>query len=306
MDYDLIIVGGGTAGLTAALYALRGGLKVLLLEGAVHGGQIVASPEVENYPALPGVSGDEYAQKLLQQVRGAAAESQLTLKYQAVTGLKVEGVKKTAQTPKGEYSAPALIWAVGVNPRRLGCPGEEKFLGRGSSFCATCDGPLYRGQKVAVIGGGNTALEEALFLAGICSGVHLLHRRGDFRAEQALQQKVLAEPKITLHFHTQVTAMLGEGRLSAVELQTPHGQEVLPVAAVFTAIGKLPANQLLRPYTRLTADGYIDAAEDCLTDTHGLLAAGDCRAKPLRQLVTAAADGAVAAEAAVSYLRSLQ
>lgn len=303
MDYDLIIIGGGTAGLTAALYALRGGLSVLLLESEVHGGQIVASPEVENYPALPRVSGAAYAQQLLEQVQNVGGTAEFQLKYQAALELAVAGGLKTVRTARGEYTAPALIWAVGVSPRRLNCPGEQQFLGRGVSFCATCDGPLYRGQEVAVIGGGNTALEEALFLAGLCPKVHLLHRRAEFRAEQALQTRVLAEPKIVPHFSTEVAAMTGEKQLNNLRLQTPAGEGDLPVAGAFLAIGKLPANQLLEPHLQLDGDGYIPAGEDCRTAVPGLFAAGDCRTKPLRQLVTAAADGAVAATAAINYLR---
>lgn len=297
--YDLIIVGGGTAGLTAALYAVRGGLEVLLLEGEAPGGQIVPSPMVDNFPALSEVSGAEYAQRLLAQVK-AAGGSRFTMKYQRVTSLAVADGVKTVGTAKAEYAGRALIWAVGVKPRRLEVPGEEQLIGRGVSFCATCDGPLYRGREVAVIGGGNTALEEALFLADICERVHLVHRRADFRAEQALQDEVAANDKIVAHMSCEVAAFGGKSGEVTLDLQTPAGRKTQTVAGVFLAVGKLPDNELLAPYVRLDEQGYVLAGEDCATAIHGLFAAGDCRVKPLRQLVTAAADGAVAATAAIS------
>lgn len=298
--YDLIIVGGGTAGLTAALYAVRGGLEVLLLEGETCGGQIVPSPAVENYPALGELSGAEYAQRLLSQVKEAGGD-RFTMKYQRVEALSADGAEKKVRTAKAQYAARALIWAVGVKPARLNVVGEAECLGRGVSFCATCDGPLYRGQEVAVIGGGNTALEEALFLADICAQVHLVHRRTDFRAEQALQEKVAAHDKITAHMSCEVVEFGGKSGEMSLELQTPNGKEQLSVAGAFLAVGKLPENALIAPYARLDEQGYVLAGEDCLTDTEGLFVAGDCRTKPLRQLVTAAADGAVAATAAINY-----
>ncbi len=207
------------------------------------------------------------------------------------------------QTAAGVYQARALIWAAGQTSRRLNVPGEEKFLGRGISFCATCDGALYRGREVAVIGGGNTALEEALFLAGICSRVHLIHRRAEFRAEKLLVERAAKADNIVRHMPAKVTAVLGEKRLSELELAGPAGPEKLPVAAAFLAVGKIPANALLAGLVPQDEAGYLLVGEDCRTNVPGLFAAGDCRRKPLRQLVTAAADGAVAATAALAYLR---
>lgn len=298
--YDLIIVGGGTAGLTAALYAVRGGLEVLLLEGEAPGGQIVPSPMVDNYPALSEVSGAEYAQRLLAQVKSAGG-GHFAIKYQRVLELLPIGDIKTVRTVKAEYRARTVIWAVGVKPRRLNVVGEEKLLGRGVSFCATCDGPLYRGREVAVVGGGNTALEEALFLADICERVHLLHRREDFRAEQALQDRVAANAKIVSHMSTEVASIEGESGEIVLNLHSAEQDGKLTVAGVFLAVGKLPSNELMLPYVRLDEQGYLQVGEDCLTEVSGLFAAGDCRVKPLRQLVTAAADGAVAATQAINY-----
>lgn len=298
--YDLIIVGGGTAGLTAALYAVRGGLEVLLLEGEAPGGQIVPSPMVDNYPALSEVSGAEYAQRLLAQVKSAGG-GHFAIKYQRVLELLPIGDIKTVRTAKAEYRTRTVIWAVGVKPRRLNVVGEEKLLGRGVSFCATCDGPLYRGREVAVIGGGNTALEEAIFLADISERVHLLHRREDFRAEQALQDRVAANAKIVSHMSTEVASIEGESGEIVLNLHSAEQDGKLTVAGVFLAVGKLPSNELMSPYVRLDEQGYLQVGEDCLTEVSGLFAAGDCRVKPLRQLVTAAADGAVAATQAINY-----
>ena len=295
MIYDVIIIGGGTAGLSAALYALRGGLFTLLLEAEVHGGQIIVSPEVENYPALPKISGAEYAQQLLEQVESIG----LQMKYEAAEAIDPRDEIKTVRTAHDEYRARTVIWAVGVSSRRLNCPGEEKFLGRGVSFCATCDGALYKGKEVAVIGGGNTALEEALFLAGICSRVHLIHRRENFRAEASLRQRVAADEKIVKYMSAEVAEFVGDKRVRELRLQTPGGEQMLAVDGAFLAV----ANELLRPYVALDEAGYVLAGEDCRTETLGFFVAGDCRTKPLRQLVTAAADGAVAATAAIAYLR---
>ncbi len=302
MLYDLIIIGGGTAGLTAAVYAQRGGLKTMLLEGNVPGGQIVSSPELENYPALPKVSGVAFTQRLLEQ----ATELGLDLKYEAAAELNLAGPVKEVGTAGGnKYQARTLIWTAGLNSRLLGCPGEDNFLGRGISFCAACDGMLYKNKEVAVVGGGNTALEEALFLSKICLRVHLLHRREAFRAEAALQQRVQQTPNIVLRTPVQVLAFEGGKRLERVILQTAGGQEELSVSAAFLAVGKVPSNQLLANQLlpeELDEAGYVTAGEDCLTSLPGVFVAGDCRRKPLRQLVTAAADGAVAASQAIAYL----
>lgn len=299
MLYDLLIVGGGTAGLTAAIYARRGGLSTLLLEGNVPGGQIIASPELENYPALPRVSGVAFTQMLLEQTAALGLE----LKYESAAALHLaEEIKEVETAGGGKYQAKALIWAAGLVPRHLECPGEEQFMGRGVSFCAACDGMLYKGKEVAVIGGGNTALEEALFLSKICLRVHLIHRREAFRAEATLVQKALETPNIVRHMPAQVSALEGAKRLERLILQTPDGRVVLPAAAAFLAIGKLPANQLLSDSLALDASGFVIASEDCCTALPGVYVAGDCRTKPLRQLITAAADGAVAASRAIAYL----
>ena len=299
MVYDLIIVGGGTAGLTAALYALRGGLSVLLLEGSAPGGQIISSPAVDNYPALPGLSGVDYAQKLLAQVQQLG----LTMRYERVAELSADGDVRIVRTAKNEYQGRTVIWAAGVKPRLIGCPGEERLVGRGVSYCATCDGALYRGRTVAVVGGGNSALTEALFLSAVCEQVHLIHRRSEFRGEAILAEKVRSTGNIILHMQTEVAEIIGDARLQSLRLRTGDTERELPVDGVFAAVGRQPENEPLAAYVTLDEQGYVAAGEDCRTGQDWLFVAGDCRRKPLRQLITAAADGAVAATAAIEHLR---
>lgn len=318
--YDCIIVGGGTAGLTAALYALRGGLRVLLLEGGAPGGQIIASPAVDNFPGVPGISGVDFAQKLLAQVKALGAG--LTIKYQKVLEINSEinsdgnsdGNSEIISivTKKAVYQTRSVIWAAGVKANTLGCPGEEKFVGRGVSYCATCDGAFYRDKAVAVVGGGSSALTEALFLAGMCREVHLIHRRSEFRAEAILAEKVRSNDKIILHMQTEVSEIIGERRVEKLRLLT-GGKENdfikekdLIIDGVFVAAGHRPENDILRGVVSLDEQGYVVAGEDCRTEQLWLFVAGDCRLKPLRQLITAAADGAVAAGGVIDYLRLKQ
>ncbi len=298
--FDLIIVGGGTAGLSAALYALRGGLKTLVIEREVHGGQIIVSPDVENYPALPKISGAEYAQALFDQVELLGNE----IAYETVTEVELLGDTKKIKTTFGEYEAKTVIIAAGVTRRLLGCDGEAKFTGRGVSYCATCDGAFYRGKKVAIVGGGNTALEETLFLANMAAEVHLIHRRDTFRAEENLVQKAKGLENVIIHYDTEVAQIIGDSKVEKVSLKNKAKElEELVVDGVFVAVGQIPQNQLWLDYIDVDDQGYIVAGEDCKTKVDGLFVAGDCRTKPLRQLVTAAADGAVAATEAIGYIR---
>ncbi len=302
--YDSVIIGGGTAGLTAALYALRGGLSVLLLEGGAPGGQIIASPAVDNFPGVPGISGVDFAQKLLSQVRAPG----LVIKYQKV--LEINSDKNSdiisVVTKKAVYQTRAVIWAAGVKANTLGCPGEEKFVGRGVSYCATCDGAFYRDKVAAVVGGGSSALTEALFLAGMCREVHLIHRRSDFRAEAILSEKVGSNDKIVLHMQTEVSEIIGGRRVEKLRLVTGGKEDELTIDGVFVAAGHRPENDILRGVAALDEQGYVIAGEDCRTEQPWLFVAGDCRQKPLRQLITAAADGAVAASGVIDYLRLKQ
>lgn len=300
MRYDTIILGGGPAGLTAALYAKRAGIEPLVLERSVCGGQMVNTPAVENYPGIPGVSGAELAMALHRQVIGLGAE----VRQEAPVSCRLDGELKTVATARGSYEAPAVIIANGAKRRPLGCPGEDRLAGRGVSYCATCDGAFFRGRDVAIVGGGNTALEDALFLSGLCSAVHLVHRREGFRGSPVLVQAAEQKENIVIHRGAVAEEILGEETVSGVRLRNVVTGETddLSVAGVFIAIGLAPDNGAFAGQVRLDEAGYIIAGEDCRTSLPGVFAAGDTRTKAVRQIVTAAADGAVAALGAAGYV----
>lgn len=301
--YDLVIIGAGTAGLSAAIYAVRAGLSTLVLEGAMYGGQIIVSPTVENYPGIASVSGAQFAQNLYEQAEALGA------KFAFETAVSVENhpTHKTVYTDASHYDAKALILATGAKNRPLGLEGEQRLTGRGISYCATCDGSFFKDKDVAVQGGGNTALEDAEVLAGICRSVTLIHRRDEFRGEQHQVERLRKLPNLQFRLHSTITGLRGENALQAVvvkDLQT--GQETeLPVDGLFVAIGQIPQNEAFRGLVELDDRGYIVAGEDCRTSTRGIFAAGDGRTKAVRQLVTAASDGAAAALAAAEYVRSV-
>ena len=297
--YDIIIIGGGPAGLTAALYAKRAGFTALLLEGGVPGGQAATTPEIENWPGAETISGADFSQRLYEQSTALGAE----IRFARVTGLADGGAVKTVYAGGQTYDGRAVILANGVRRRKLGVPGEETLAGRGVSYCATCDGSFFKGKEVAVVGGGNTALEDALFLANLCPAVWLVHRRGTFRGERHLTDAVAAAANIHPLMEHRVLEIQGETQVSALLLSGPGGERVLPVAGVFAAVGLIPDNAPFSPPVALDANGYVAAGEDCRTNVPGVFAAGDTRAKELRQLVTAAADGAHAAHQAGLYLR---
>lgn len=302
--YDILIVGGGTAGLTAAIYARRAGRTVLLLEGSAMGGQIASSPLVENYPGLPAVSGVDYAQALTDQAQALGAE----IKFGRVSDARKEGDRFLLTAGKKEYEGRALILCTGAKHRTLGLPGEEELVGWGVSYCATCDGAFFKGRVVAVAGGGDSALQSALYLSGICEKVYLIHRRDRYRAEpayvQTLEEKKNVEPLLGWN----VTGLKEEKPLSGIELtHAATGEKKdLEVSALFVAIGQEPDNAPFAKLAALDPYGYFDAGENCLTGTPGVFVAGDCRNKTLRQLTTAAADGSVAAVAACNWLNSIK
>ena len=299
MKYDLIIVGAGPAGMTAALYALRAEKSVLLLDGAGYGGQITLSDCVENYPGIPSVNGYDLAESMMSQLRTLGVK----LENANVTGVERAGEGFLVLTQFGNYEARSVILATGVTHRKLGVTGEEKFLGKGVSFCAVCDGGFFRKKEVAVIGGGNTAVQDALYLAEFCQKVSLIHRREGFRAEERLLEKARNTANIEIITNTVVTEMKGELRLSALELQNTVTGETreLAVAGAFEAVGSVPQNAAFGSLVPLDRDGYFAVADDCIA-ADGLFVAGDCRAKKVRQLTTATADGTVAALAAIDYL----
>lgn len=297
---DTIIIGGGPAGLTAAIYAARAGVSLLLLEGGELGGQVAVSAEVENYPAVPRTTGFALAERMARQVQDMG----VPVRRETVEGIADRGGEKQVFTGQGIYTARTLILANGARRRKLGCPGEEALLGRGVSYCAACDGAFFRDREVAVAGGGNTAVEDAVYLSGLCRAVHLIFRRPRLTAQQQLVKAARARENLTLHPLCRITAIQGAQTVEGLRLEQVETGETweLPVEGVFIAIGLAPDNGAFAPPVALDEQGYIRSSEDCTTNLPGVFCAGDTRAKPLRQIVTAAADGAVAAMQAERYL----
>lgn len=296
--YDIIIVGGGPAGLSAALYALRAGKHVLVLEKNNFGGQIALSPRVDNYPGLPSVSGAALTDALLTQVTDRGGEVDLA----TVTGLGGEAGARVVRTDGEEYAARAVILCTGARHRRLGLPREEELTGSGVSYCAVCDGAFYEGRPVAVAGGGDAALQDALLLSGICSTVYLIHRRREFRAEAANVAAIRERANIRPVLEAVITGLAGESELKGVEIERAGERKLLPLDGLFVAVGFEAENDAFRDAAALTPDGWFDADETCATRSEGVFVAGDCRRKSVRQLTTAVGDGAVAAVAACRYL----
>ena len=303
---DIIVIGGGPAGMTAALYALRNGKSVLVLEKHGFGGQITYSPKVENWPGTVQMSGNEYADAFLDQIMAQGAEVDLA------EAVRVEdhGDYKTVVTDDGQQrDARAVVIATGVKHRMLGLPGENELIGEGISFCAVCDGDFYSGQTVCVAGGGNSALQEAILLAGKCAKVIMLQDLPVFTGEKKLQDILFARDNVEKRTGVKITALNTEnGVLKSVTVTPQAGGAPEQVACdgLFVAIGLIPENDAFRDLADLNNWGYFDSDERCETKTPGVFAAGDCRSKSVRQLTTAAADGAVAALAACRYIDSLQ
>lgn len=297
--YDIIIVGAGPAGLTAAVYARRAGKSVLVLERDTFGGQITFSPKLENYPGFQAVSGNELAQKMLEQALSLGADIDMDNVVELL-----DGEVKTVVGESGQYEAKAVIIAAGARHRRLHLPGEEDFIGNGLSFCAVCDGAFYQGQHVAVIGGGNTALQEILLLADTCKKVTVVQNLGFLTGEAAMIQALEAKDNIEYIFNTVVTGYEGQQSLTGLVLENTETGETsrLTVDGAFLAIGTAPENQAFSKVASLNDYGYIEADETCRTGTAGIFVAGDCRTKAYRQVATAIADGAAAALNACRYL----
>lgn len=289
--FDVIIIGGGPAGLSAAIYAARACMDTLLIEKQpVGGGQILNSTEVDNYPGIPGVGGFELGQKFMDHAKGLGIRQV----SEEVIEIKCRGDVKKVVTDKQEYEAKALIYAAGAGHKKLGVPGEEKFAGMGVSYCATCDGAFFRGKTVAVAGGGDVALEDALFLAKVCSKVYLIHRRDAFRGAKALQKRVKENENIELVMDTVIEEICGDSQVREILVyhKKEEKTEKLAVDGVFIAVGIVPYTDLLQGQVKLADDGFVVAGENCRTSEEGVYAAGDVRAKAFRQVVTAAADGA--------------
>ncbi len=299
--HDIIIVGGGPAGMTAALYALRNGKSALVVERNGFGGQITHSPKVENYPGTLQMSGNEFAERMLEQILAQGADIEL----ETVGAVEDHGDFKTVLTEEGSrFEGRAVVLATGVKHRMLGLPGEEALVGEGISFCAVCDGDFYAGKSVCVAGGGNSALQEALLLADKCRDVTILQDLPQCTGEQKLQDLLFSRPNVRVRTGVRITGLLQEnGSLTGVRVQEAQGKETaVPCDGLFVAIGLIPENEPFRALADLNDYGYFDSDERCLTRTPGVYAAGDCRSKGVRQLATAIADGACAALAACRFL----
>ncbi len=300
MLYDLLIIGGGPAGLTAATYARRAGKSVLVIEKNAFGGQITWSPRVENFPGFVSISGTELGDRLLQQAMDQGADVELDEVLSVHIG--PDGTKTLVCDSGAEFQGRALVIAVGAKPRMLGLPREEELVGNGVYFCAVCDGAFYKGKDVAVNGGGNSALQDALLLSEKCRKVWLVHRRDSFRGEQALVEALKQRENVEFVLNACVTELLGDKELTGIAVDQKGVRRELPVAGLFVAIGHAPDNTRYASLMELDAAGYAASGESCLTRTAGVFVAGDCRAKSVRQLTTAAADGSVAALAACRWL----
>ena len=287
--YDIIIIGAGPSGMSAALYALRANKKVLLLEKECFGGQIINASSIENYPALSNVSGYDFATNLYNQIKNLG----VILKYEEV--LEVTD-KKEVITRKGTYKGKNIIIATGLKKRKLNLENEDKLLGSGISYCATCDGNFYKNKNVGVVGGGNTALEDALYLSNIASKVYLIHRRDNFRGEKKLISEVKEKNNIELILNSNITKIIGEDKLNSIEITDNRNNiSKLEIEGLFIAIGNIPDNNRFKNIIDLDENGYIIANANLKTKTDNIYVAGDTRVKILRQLVTATADGAIAA-----------
>lgn len=300
--YDIIVIGAGPAGLTSALYAMRAGKSVLVIEKSTFGGQVTFSPKIENYPGIPEMSGNEFADKLLDQVLSMGAEVEM----EEVTGIIDEGSRKLVFAGDKKFDAKAVVIAVGVRHRQLGVARENELVGHGISYCAVCDGAFYNGKTVGVVGGGNSALQEAVLLSDICEKVYVLQNLNFLTGEKKLVEILENKKNVEFKLGVTVKAFEGESELSGVTLQKENGEEeTVSLDGLFVAIGLEPKNAAFADVAALNEGGYFDSEEICTTKTAGIYVAGDCRKKTVRQITTATADGASAALAACRYIDSL-
>ena len=298
--YDVAVVGGGPGGYTAALYAARANLSVVVLEKLTPGGQMGTTDIIENYPGFPeGVSGFDLAMQMKQGAERFGAKTQLT----EVVSVELRGERKEIRTQEGAYRARTVVLATGAHPRELGLPGERELRGRGVSYCATCDGMFYRGKAVAVVGGGNTAVADVLYLSRLCEKVYLIHRRDELRASKVYLEPLEKAGNVEFVWDSEVRKLLYQDTLSGVEVKNKKTGEIreIPCAGLFVAVGHAPNTELFRGQVDLDEAGYVLAGETTKTNLPGVFAVGDLRKKPLRQVVTAASDGAVAAHFIEEY-----
>ncbi len=299
--YDIIIVGAGPAGLTAAIYARRASKKVLVLEAKNYGGQIINTLDIENYPVEPHISGFDFATKLYNQVKDLGAE----IFFEKVVEINNNDNCKEVVTISNRYKTKTIILATGLENRKLGLQNEDALIGKGISYCATCDGAFYRNKIVAVVGGGNTALEDALYLTDIAQKVYLIHRRDEFRGETVTINRLKEKENIEFIYNSNITRLNSEERLQSIEITSNDGIiKNIDVDGLFVAIGRIPENENFAKVINLDKAGYIISGEDCNTNIPGIFACGDNRTKEVRQLVTATSDGAVAATAAIKYINN--
>ncbi|MBU5308180.1 thioredoxin-disulfide reductase [Clostridioides mangenotii] len=299
---DVIVIGAGPAGLTAALYAVRAGLSVAVYEKSVYGGQVTGTAEVENYPSIQKISGFDFANNIYNQSISQGVE----INFEEVEKIEDKGNYKIVKTTSGEHESKTVIIANGVERRKLGCRGEKEFTGKGVTYCATCDGAFFKNQDVAIVGGGNTALEDALFLANNCTKVYLIHRRDSFRGDKILIDAVLKRENIEIIYDSGVDEITGDSKVREIKIKNLKDDSIstITVNGIFVAIGLEPKNQMFSNILELDKAGYIVADESCTTKVEGVFVAGDNRTKFLRQIITAASDGAIAAVQAANYVNT--
>lgn len=301
--YDLAIIGGGPAGLTAGLYGARANLKTIIIEKGLYGGQMQNTLEIENYPGFKNVGGPELSEHMYNQALAVGCE----WKYGDVTQVSLEGQPKALEVSGEKIEARSVIIASGAQPRKLGVPGEKELSGRGVSYCATCDGAFYEDLEVVVVGGGDSAVEEGMFLTRYASSVTVIHRRDTLRAQPILQQRAFANPKMKFIFNSEVQEIQGDKRVSGVLVRSNKdgSTQVIPCSGVFIYVGFFPNSEYLKGTGILDEQGYVVTGPDMETAIPGVFAAGDVRNTPLRQIVSAAGDGAIAAMQAYHYLENL-
>ena len=298
--YDIIIVGAGPAGLTAAIYARRASKKVLVLEAKNYGGQIINTLDIENYPVERHISGFDFATKLYNQAKDLGAE----IIFEKVIEIK-DNKEKEVITTKNKYTTKTIILATGSENRKLGLDNEDELIGKGISYCATCDGAFYKNKDVAVVGGGNTALEDALYLSDIANKVYLIHRRDEFRGVESTLNLLKEKKNVEFIYNSNITKIISEDRLNSIEITNKDGSiKEINISGLFIAIGRIPENQNFEKIMKMDKAGYIIAGENCNTNIPGIFVAGDNRTKEVRQLVTATSDGAVSATEAIKYINN--
>ena len=297
--YDIVIIGAGPAGLTAAIYARRANKHVLVLEAKNYGGQIINTNNIENYPGIDHISGFDYATNLYNQAVNQGAE----IKFEKVINIEDELAEKVVVTEKNKYKTKSIIIATGTDNRQLGLENEDKLIGKGISYCATCDGSFFKDKNVAVVGGGNTAMEDVEYLSSIVNKVYLIHRRDTFKADPVSVNKVKQLNNVEIILENKVTKLNGEDFLESIEITDKNNNiRNIPVSCLFIAVGKIPENENFKELINMNEKGYIIGDELCHTNIEGIFVAGDNRVKTLRQLVTATSDGAIAATEAIKYI----